>query len=915
MDRKNRKLYKLLSDGLKSAEGGYLGLLVIDREGQILEVGGILCQLLGYYAEELIGREASEILRDFRLEDFFRDTRPVAEILRGEKTSILFVDKSEQAIPFEVGWLWLPHRHSEVLVILCSLVGEQVVPKRHGTLEPSVIEKLLDDAGNGIGFYGPDSRLHYFNSVARALMGREAESLYGKTAAEIYGRKFGAVIQGRIESALKTGNRQSFEDQVAIPAGRLWFLSTYVPIFRDSGEGVGVQIISQDISALREALDTSEQGQARLKAIYNNTMDGILLVDTRATIADANPAAEQMFGLTLEQLLGKKITELAERVSDPELSWQPHEQLPHLGASDVRLLKIARADGSILTVEERIAKDILPETNLHLLRDMSIRAAAERALNEAEARNRAILDSLYASVVLVSSTGEIVFVNSVWRQFCRENGGAAGDYVGWNYLEVCEKAIANKDDSATVILEGLRNLVSNKINLFSSEYVCSTPKGDLSFQMLATKLQDESNSIVIAHYDITARKSAETNAAASRKRLDVICQSLPAEIAHIDSKLQYTFVSERYAAGMEREQSEFVMRPVAEILDPPAFLREEKQLAEAFAGKRVSYQNALTLKSGRVRELISELIPDIGPDGKVAGCFVVVYDTSQPVTEDGDLSFAELLLTSVFENSPAAIAVFDQELKLENANAAFHDLIQSRDNSDLTLRFERLFRSPDRAKLTGIARKLLKREVERHLATVAIDLPDGESLWVRLILTALPSKSPKTSRVLAIFADITESVETARNLAETAEQLRHSQVELERKNSALQEILHSLEEERKAIRQETCESIRAKMEPIQKYLNEHRGLLPKQLQARLDDLIEKLSQGSLGQSLATLRGRLSPREIQVCELIRQGMTSKQIADKLNLSVQTVSKHRQVIRRKLEIENSSLNLASYLWKDS
>jgi DNA-binding NarL/FixJ family response regulator len=57
--------------------------------------------------------------------------------------------------------------------------------------------------------------------------------------------------------------------------------------------------------------------------------------------------------------------------------------------------------------------------------------------------------------------------------------------------------------------------------------------------------------------------------------------------------------------------------------------------------------------------------------------------------------------------------------------------------------------------------------------------------------------------------------------------------------------------------------------------------------------------------------RLSPREAEVCELIRDGKSSKEIAGVLNVSVQTVSKHRFTIRRKLEIANKNINLSTYL----
>jgi len=80
----------------------------------------------------------------------------------------------------------------------------------------------------------------------------------------------------------------------------------------------------------------------------------------------------------------------------------------------------------------------------------------------------------------------------------------------------------------------------------------------------------------------------------------------------------------------------------------------------------------------------------------------------------------------------------------------------------------------------------------------------------------------------------------------------------------------------------------------------------------LDDLLER----DLGKLISPsgwklLRLRLTPREIDVCELIRDGIGSKDIARTLSISLKTVEKHRDNIRKKLGIANRRINLASLL----
>ena len=56
---------------------------------------------------------------------------------------------------------------------------------------------------------------------------------------------------------------------------------------------------------------------------------------------------------------------------------------------------------------------------------------------------------------------------------------------------------------------------------------------------------------------------------------------------------------------------------------------------------------------------------------------------------------------------------------------------------------------------------------------------------------------------------------------------------------------------------------------------------------------------------------LSEAELQVAVLVKNGLTIKEIARQLNISLDTVKTHRKNIRKKLNIQNARVNLASYL----
>ena len=89
-------------------------------------------------------------------------------------------------------------------------------------------------------------------------------------------------------------------------------------------------------------------------------------------------------------------------------------------------------------------------------------------------------------------------------------------------------------------------------------------------------------------------------------------------------------------------------------------------------------------------------------------------------------------------------------------------------------------------------------------------------------------------------------------------------------------------------------------------LNETQITLIDVIESSLHEIVSpfslKLSSESFG---------LTPTEIKVADLIRQGNGSKEVATIRNLAHKTVERHRGNIRNKLGIKNKKINLQTHL----
>ena len=80
----------------------------------------------------------------------------------------------------------------------------------------------------------------------------------------------------------------------------------------------------------------------------------------------------------------------------------------------------------------------------------------------------------------------------------------------------------------------------------------------------------------------------------------------------------------------------------------------------------------------------------------------------------------------------------------------------------------------------------------------------------------------------------------------------------------------------------------------------------KVIKSNLNDIISPF-----GRALAMGFSKLTPKEIQIANLIREGRTTKEIATLLNLSERTITTHRDNIRRKTGLKSKKVNLRTHL----
>lgn len=164
------------------------------------------------------------------------------------------------------------------------------------------------------------------------------------------------------------------------------------------------------------------------------------------------------------------------------------------------------------------------------------------------------------------------------------------------------------------------------------------------------------------------------------------------------------------------------------------------------------------------------------------------------------------------------------------------------------------------------------------------------------------------SRTAKLKKEIIERKRVEKMLKESEASLREQKSALEQKNIALSEIIGQIEVEKRKMKNDIATNVNELLLPILEKLKlkNAAGKYVDLLKNHLEELVS-----SFGRTIRGKRLNLSSREIEICDMIKGRLTSKEIAELLNISYQTVEKHRKNIRRKMGISKKSINLTSLL----
>ncbi|MDP3284207.1 MAG: LuxR C-terminal-related transcriptional regulator, partial [Desulfobacterales bacterium] len=164
---------------------------------------------------------------------------------------------------------------------------------------------------------------------------------------------------------------------------------------------------------------------------------------------------------------------------------------------------------------------------------------------------------------------------------------------------------------------------------------------------------------------------------------------------------------------------------------------------------------------------------------------------------------------------------------------------------------------------------------------------------------------------LKLKKEIDERKRVEKALRKREKELQAQSHHLEEVNTALRVLLKQREEDKKELSEIVLSNVQELVSPyLQKVisgrLDTRQRTLMRILETNLNNIISPFI-----SRLTSRLVNLTPVEIRVSALVKQGKTNKEIAELLLISKNTVLFHRHNIRSKLGLKNKKINLRSHL----
>jgi PAS domain S-box-containing protein len=850
-----------------------IGMSLVGNNGSFLKVNHTLSEILGYSEEELSKKTWMEITSQHDLEGCLKWLQKVKRGAYGTYQK-RFIHKRGQPVWVTVSTSMVPDSEGEPRYFISLFQDITQRKKFEEELQQSEerFRAIFETAEDSIFIKNRSQKYTQVNPAMEKLFDLPASKLIGRTDEDLFGEEAGSYIRG-VDTRVLGGEIVEQEHTKPVKGVPKSFHVIKVPLRDSSNEIIGLCGIARDITERKQAEDELKKSEKRYRAIVEDQTELICRFSPEATLTFVNDAYCRYFGKTKEELLGFNFFDLIpaedqQAVREHFSSLSPEKPLVTYEHRVITPAGEKRwqhwTDRAIFDEQDRL---IEYQSVGHDITDLKL---AEEKLG----RRDAIL------VALAGSTRrclEVTSLDETMRGMLQELGRATDVsrvYVFENHVS----------DDGTL-------MTSQRHEWAAPGITTQTENPDTkNFPWLAggmgrwAEILKKGDAVRGLVEDFPP---SEQEILAPQGILSIVAVPIFVEQAWWGFIGFDECSTERVWSTAETEALKAAAATLGAII-------QRKRMEEALR------------RSEEFNRIIIENIADRIFAKDIEGRYTLLTKVSYDFWGIPYGSALGKTDWDIHDSVTAEVFAASDQIVFKTGEAYFgEERVRTEDGRDLVLSVTKAPLKNSTGKTTGLVG--ISRDITDLKRVEEALLKAQEELENRV--------AERTAELVQLNQQLRQEIEERKQIEK---ELRKREAELEIKTNELEEVntaLKVLLKRRDDDREELEERIQLNVkELVLPYLERLRkaGLVAEQsaylniLESNLNEIVAPFLRKLTAKSL-----KLTPTEIQVASLVKEGKTTKDIAELLNLSSRTVEFHRNNIRKKLGLNKSKVNLRSHL----
>ncbi|MCB9452798.1 MAG: PAS domain S-box protein [Anaerolineaceae bacterium] len=770
-----------------------MGLSALET-GEYVEVNQAFCEKLGFTQQEVIGRQSVDVIR---LDNQYRQ-RVITKLqsqgyVENEEATIYTKNGDPLAVILTAKILLLNNKRYNFTAAVDISDRKRIEAALRQS--NSLFNSFMEHFSAGTFIQDSSGRIHYCNTWNARSFNMSPDEIAGKTPEEYTTPQMAQLIRDENRRLIESGQETMEFEYTGKRNGatHYWRIFKFL-IPQESGlpliGGIAINQTKEKqaeitLQTLNEQLEQHvaerttelERAKDRIEAIFNHSADGILLLDVKRGIQQANYAFESLFQLSGDDYFGKRLRSYFHPDNRDSIGLA-FEQVTATHETQQIEVRGRRKDGSHFDVEISIA----PVNRSHqavaslvcIIRDVSERKRMERELTEKYAELDRFFTVALDLLSIADTDGKFVKLNKTWETTLgypieQLEGRKFLDFVHPDDMEATLRALTELAEQKQVI---------NFVNRYRTQ--------DGRYRLIEWRSHPHGRLIYSAARDITERVRSEEELRHSEQRLKMTIDGTQAGTWEWFVQTGETTFNERWAgiAGYTLEElAPINIETWIKLTHPDDLKVSDQRLEKHFSRELDYYDCEVRMKHkdghwvwvwdrGKVMEWTSE--------GKPLRMLGTHLDISAIKTAQQTIAEERNLLRAVIDTVPDFIYIRDREHRYNLCNLAYARFHGYADPTELNGKsVSDLFSPENAAKFQEENEQVIK--TGHSLSDIEDDYTDsgGKHAWVLTNKVPVRNLEDEVTGVLCITHDVTRIKNSEEALRKSEEALRKSQNMLE----------------------------------------------------------------------------------------------------------------------------------------